>query len=309
MNTRHIAFLGFTVSGFLAMALAGCSASDTPAKTTPKKDGGTSSTTATGAGGGSGTTTGAGGDTTGAGGAGVIVMTGSGGAAGGPDLTACTKPMPAAKALVAMDVLSDLEGDAPGAIMAVTPGGGWYSYKDPETGTTFTPDPASWMVETPGNGGTGSAVHVKGSGFMGPASATNWGAGTGFSLGGGTPGGLMSGSGMATTPTDLSAYTGISFMAKSSMMSDISVQFATPDTDPSYCTCATTGSCYSTHFALVTAVAADWTKYTVKFADLHQPMYGTPVAFDPTSVLTINFASNGPLAMFDYWLDDITLVK
>ena len=36
MKTRHIALLGFTASSFLAMTLAGCSASEAPA--TKKKD-------------------------------------------------------------------------------------------------------------------------------------------------------------------------------------------------------------------------------------------------------------------------------
>jgi len=307
MKTRHIAFLGFTASSFLAMTLAGCSADPAPAAK-KKTDAGSSATTS-GGGGSTGTTTtgGTAGNNPTTGGGGVVEMGPEAGTSMGP----CTPPDKTTKAAVANPILTDLEGDAPGAIMNVTPGGGWYSYQDPETGTTFTPVPASWMVETPGNGGSMNAVHAAGTGFMGPSSATNWGAGTGFSLGGGIPGGLASGSGMATMPTDVSMYKGISFFAKSALTpgSDISVQFATPDTDPSYCSCATTGLCYTTHFAVVPAVAAAWTKYTVMFADLKQPTYVmAPIPFDPTSLLTINFASNGPLPAFDFWIDDVTLI-
>jgi len=308
MKTRHIAFLGFTaltVSGFLAISLGGCSASDTSKPAVKKSDAGSP----TGAGGGTGTTTsGAAGQTGGVGGN-VQNPTGVGGA-GGDMMAMCTPPDKTMKALVASAMLSDFGGAAPTAISAVTPGGGWYSYQDPEMGTTFTPAPASFMLEMPGHSGTGSALHVAGSGFMGPASATNWGAGAGFSLGGAIPGGLSTGAGTTTQPTDVSMYTGISFYAKSANMSDVSVQFSTPDTDPSYCTCQAASLCYTTHAAVVPMIAAAWTQYTVKFADLKQPTYVmAPVPFDPTSLLTINFASNGPVPMFDYWIDEVTLVK
>jgi hypothetical protein len=307
MNTRHIAFLGFTVSSFLAMALAGCSASDTPAKSTGKKDGGTTTSTTAGGGGSGNTTAGAGGNGPAGTGGSIVMNTTGGGGAGGGAMMPCTPPDKTMKAQVASDMLSDFGGMAPTAVSAVTPGGGWYSYQDPEMGTTFIPAPASFMLEMPGHSGMGSALHVAGSGFMGPASATNWGAGAGFSLGGQIAGGTT---GMVTQPTDVSAYTGISFYAKSSMMSDISVQFATPDTDPSYCSCQAANLCYTTHAAVVPMIAAAWTKYTVKFTDLKQPTYTmAPVPFDPTSLLTINFASNGPLPMFDYWVDEVTLVK
>ena len=313
MKTRHIAFLGFTASSFLAIAIAGCSASDT---STPKKATTSGTAGSTGAGGATG-------DTTTSGGAGSSIAppgtggsmdptTGAGG--GGGDMGTCTAPDKTMKAVLAVAdpaVIADFEGMAPGAVTAVTPGGGWYSYQDSETGTMFTPAPATWMVEMPGNGGMGSAVHAAGTGFMGPSSSTNWGAGTGMALGGSIPGGLSTSATMtATQPTDVSMYKGISFYAKSSMMSDVSVQFSTPDTDPSYCTCQALSLCYTTHAKVVPMLAADWTKYTVMFTDLTQPTYVmAPVPFDPTSLLTINFASNGPLAAFDFWIDDVTLIK
>jgi len=314
MKTRHIALLGFTASSFLAMTIAGCSASEaTPTKKTTK-DGGT---TTAGAGGSTGTTTsGASGSTTtvGAGGTGSMdPMTG----AGGSMPADCTKPDMTTKAQIAADpaILADFEGDAPGAVMNVAPGGGWYSYTDTEVGgagtAMFTPAPGAFVVETPGANGMGSALHVVGTGFAGGvASATVWGAGVGVALGGASTGGIAGAVNPPVMPTDLSAFKGVTFMAKSSMMSDVVVQMGNPSTDPSYCTCQAASLCYTGHSKAVTALTATWTKYTVLFTDLAQPTYVmAPVPFDPTAVLTINFASNGPVAMFDYWIDDITFIK
>ena len=157
----------------------------------------------------------------------------------------------------------------------------------------------------------GSALHVVGTGFAGGvASATVWGAGVGVALGGASTGGLAGAVNPPVMPTDLSAFKGLTFMAKSSMMSDVVVQIGNPSTDPSYCTCQAASLCYTGHSKAVTAIAADWTKYTVLFSELAQPTYVmAPVPFDPTAALTINFASNGPVAMFDYWIDDITFIK
>jgi hypothetical protein len=214
------------------------------------------------------------------------------------------------KARVINDLLVDFEGPNPGAIQSVTPGGGWYSFNDSEMGISFTPAPEAWMVSTPGHGGTGFAVHVAGSGFIGSPSDVYWGGGTGFRLGGPIPGGLAGGPRMTAMPTDVSAYTGISFYAKSSMASDVSVQFPIPDTVPDYCTCRPAGLCYGTHFALIQGLAADWTKYTVKFADLKQPPeIKAPIPFDRVNLLEIDFMSNGPVPMFDFWIDDISLIR
>ena len=81
------------------------------------------------------------------------------------------------------------------------------------------------------------------------------------------------------------------------------------DTEPDYCTCDAASLCYASHRVLVPAVAADWTKYTIKFSDLKQPLYVfSPIPFDRTSLVTVDFASNGPVPAFDFWIDDITLI-
>jgi hypothetical protein len=93
-------------------------------------------------------------------------------------------------------------------------------------------------------------------------------------------------------------------------MGPILVQISTTDTDPSYCKCQITGACYSTHSFLLPSVTMleGGAKYTVKFADLKQPSFGTPVHFDPTQILSIMFASDGPQD-FDFWIDEVSLVK
>ena len=74
-----------------------------------------------------------------------------------------------------------------------------------------------------------SALHVVGTGFAGGvASATVWGAGVGVALGGASTGGLAGAVNPPVMPTDLSAYKGLTFMAKSSMMSDVVVQIGNP---------------------------------------------------------------------------------
>ena len=216
------------------------------------------------------------------------------GGAGAGNPVDCVKPPPG-RGLVASDLISDLEAGT--EITGTSPGGEWFSYRDPEVGTAFLPDPANFMASSPGLHGSKRAVHVLGKGFMPPASATNWGGGAGIAL-------------SIVGPVDLSAYAGISFWAKSDSASDIVVQFSTPDTDPRYCTCLATGNCYTTHAQIVTGVSQVERKYTVRWVDLHQPTFTMlPIPFDPSNVLNILFASNGPVPQFDFWIDEITLIK
>jgi len=192
-------------------------------------------------------------------------------------------------------VISDLESGT--EITSIIPGGGWFSFRDSEVNTTFMPDPDNFVASSPGLHGSMRAVHVAGRGFSPPASATNFGGGAGIALS------------LAGT-VDLSAYSGISFWAKSDTRSDINVQFGTPDTDPRYCTCLTSGNCYSTHSQLLIGVSPVETKYTVRWVDLRQPTYVmAPVPFDPTNVLNIIFGSNGPAPQFEFWIDEVTLIK
>jgi len=220
------------------------------------------------------------------------------------------------KAFVTSDLLSDFEGAPNDVITAVTPGGHWFSYDlNPEYhnlySSMFTPQPGDWTVENPGHGGTGNAVHTTGRLNMGtrgtPTAADHWEAGVGFSLGGAAPGAPASSSETWVLPTDVSAYAGISFYAKSSERTAISVQFATTANDPSYCGCAAQSRC-AEHTSVITNVAPDWTQYTVRFADLRQPANFGVIPFYSSGLLTIKFASNSNIPQFDFWIDDVTLI-
>ena len=167
----------------------------------------------------------------------------------------------------------------------------------------FTPQPGDWAVESPGHGGTGNAVHTKGQLYMSTASVY-WEAGVGFFLA--APAQGFPASNTWVRPTDVSAYSGISFYAKSSQRSAISVQFATTDNDPHYCGCSDHGC--AEHSFVVTNVAPDWTQYTVRFSDLRQPANFANVPFYSPGLLSIKFADNGNIPQFDFLIDDVTLI-
>lgn len=272
---------------FLAILVGGCSGSETSfgnGKTTTAGSGGAypSST----AGGNSGTFSG----TTGTGG------TGSAAGAAGTTSSACTVPM-VVTAMPTGDVLTNLDMDS--AVSGFSPGGGWFSYKDDEPTGMLSPDNSNFMTESPGANESAAAVHVVGSGFMSDMTQ-NYGGGVGFSLA--SPKG---------TPGDLSGAIGFTFYAKSgkaSDPSDIKIAVSTTATDPTFCICNGLG-CYNTHFMIFQKVSASWSQLTVRWTDLKQaPDWGYRAPFDPKTVLTINFVSNGALPAFDFWVDEVSLI-
>jgi len=222
---------------------------------------------------------------------------GSPGSAGAGHATGCAGPAPFR---ITSDVLSDFEATPSDLVRDVSQPGHWFSYdRNPEYhnlySSVFTPDPGDWTVESPGHGGTGNAVHTTGRLNMVHVPAPHWEAGVGLSL-------ATSGNNEAT-PIGVSEYAGISFYAKSSLGSAISVQFATVNTG-SYCYCVASNNC-TEDTLVITNVAPDWTQYTVRFADLLQP---ANFPFDSRGLVTIKFASNGSIPYFDFWIDDVRLI-
>ena len=169
------------------------------------------------------------------------------------------------------------------------------------------------MVEPRGADGTGSALHVVGTGFAGGvASATIWGAGVGVALGGASTGGLAGAVNPPVMPTDLSAFKGLTFMAKrldderrgradAGTRTTESLVLHLPGREPLLHRALQGG-----HRALPLPGRSTPSSSP---SSPSPPYVMAPVPFDPTAVLTINFASNGPLPMFDYWIDDITFIK
>jgi hypothetical protein len=287
MNFGLALGVGVLAPAILTILVAGCSGSDASfgnGKTTSGGSGGSYPSTSGGAGTFTGNTTGTGGTVSSAG-------------AAGSTSTKCTAPM-VATATPTSDLLTNLDTDS--AVSGFSPGGGWFSYKDDEPTGMLTPDNIAFMTESPGANESAAAVHVVGSGFMPDMAGQNYGGGVGFSLA--SPKG---------TPGDLSGAKGFIFYAKSgkaSDLSDIKVVVSTTATDPTFCICNGLG-CYNTHSVVIPKVPAEWSKRTVHWEELMQaPDWGYRASFDPKTVLTINFVSNGPLPAFDFWVDEVSLI-
>jgi hypothetical protein len=281
--------VGVLAPCWVAMAALGCSgSSEIPNASSSTGSGGTHASTT---GGSTGATGGFNGSTSGTGGSEATV----GGAAGSAAVT-CTPPM-FTTATPISDLLTNLDMDS--AVSGFSPGGGWFSYKDDEPSGMLSPPNNAFTTESPGANGSAAAVHVIGSGFMPDQVGQNYGGGVGFSLA--SPQG---------TPGDLSGAKGITFYAKSgkaSDPSDIKVAVSTTATDPLFCLCNAAG-CFNSHFKILSKVSPSWQQYTVKWDELVQADWGYKAPFDPKTVLTINFVSNGALPAFDFWVDEVSLV-
>jgi hypothetical protein len=175
--------------------------------------------------------------------------------------------------------------------------GSWFTYND---GTGMqTPQAGGVCLPTliPGGGRCGSlhAMNTFGSGFSG----MSYGAGLGFNLNAPTA---------TRMPYDVSAFTGIAFWAMSTSSSFQPVQLqvleqaTTPTTSGGTCT---TG-CNDHYSTGVVFPANSWVQVAVPFAMLKQQGFGTKVAWDPTTVLAVQFVVN-PATMFNIWVDDIGL--
>ena len=123
-------------------------------------------------------------------------------------------------------------------------------------------------------------------------------------------------------PVDVSAYSGITFWARSDAGSAVDVLFRDVDTEPLGGRCGVTDAssdqCYD-DFQQELAVTSDWRQYTVLFRTLHQASapfnwgYTPPSgAFDPTQVYSILFSvmnTSGAAIQADMWVDDVYLVN
>lgn len=173
--------------------------------------------------------------------------------------------------------------------------GSWFTYND-GTGTQ-SPDPASSCL--PADGGHSPAslksMHTTGTGF----SLSGFGAGMGFDL---------NHPGTERLAYDAHAFTGVVFWAKGA--TNIHVMVLEPATVPVSApgqggTCTPMGSfgCGDSHRANV-ALTTAWKQYAVPFSSLAQAGWGVGATFDPSQVLSIQFAVD-PVASFDFWIDEV----
>lgn len=188
--------------------------------------------------------------------------------------------------------------------------GAWYTYNDASPGGVQAPlamTPFLPAMLTPardkGDGTTSTmAARTNGMGF------STWGAGMGFdwnNAGAGDAGG----NGVAN-PYDGSAYNAIVFCGKiGGGVGTVKVNFHNKDTDKSGGVCDSASNKCDDDFGASVTLGSDWKPFTLKFSELAQEGWGTPVAggFKPATLLSLHFQV-GKNATFDYYVDDIYLI-
>jgi len=218
----------------------------------------------------------------------------------GPKTTGC--PVPANG-----DLIDDMEKGTGSIISTKGRTGAWYTYNDMSPGGMQTPLSMSpflpAMLNPPRDKGDGTmslfAAQTKGMGF------STWGAGMGFDFNN-AGGGDAGGNGIAN-PYDASAYGSVTFCAKlNGGVGSVKVNFHNKDTDKSGGICNAGANKCDDDFGATITLGADWKAFTLKFSDLMQEGWGTPVpgGFNSKVLLSLHYQT-GKNATFDYYIDDI----
>jgi hypothetical protein len=269
-------------SGALAL---GCSDSNAGGGSGGKGGAGsTSATTSTGSAGSTSTTSTSSTTSTGAGGTG----------GGGHAVTYCdaskwatVEPQP-----ITIDSCSDfdVEGGAEG-IHCIMPGGVWAV--DVDGAGTAKAD--SFVVEPCGT--TGNGYHFKGTGH------SVWGADAAAAI--------VS----QTQPVDVSGYTGLSFVMKSTTANSLIFKVQNPYSQPPCGKCDDLimgAECYSGYIKTVNLAANSVEPVVVKWADLSQQSWGYKAPgtamFDVYNLISVAFAFDKGVD-FDVCIDDVKFVK
>jgi hypothetical protein len=182
--------------------------------------------------------------------------------------------------------------------------GAWWTAGDKTIGAVISPQGAARPEPIPGGRcGSQKALHVTGSGF------TDWGA----TLGAAVNYGPNDAGVPEERPWDGSAYKGLTFWAKIGDTSTNSVRLAVSDqyARPEAGLCVVDGpvgkGCYDTFGTDLPNLDTTWRKYKVSFASMEQRGFGVPSpSLDTKQIYQIEFAML-PGAIFDFWLDDLTL--
>jgi len=209
-----------------------------------------------------------------------------------------------------VSLIDDLEGLPP--LIPVTDGraGAWYTYNDNTEGATQTPPPCGtpFSPAEPGARESLYAARSTGSGF------SDWGAGFGFDL-----------NNMGMEPTideetgecvidystrmtyDASAYTGISFYAKSfsgNLNIDVKIPALadTPIEEGGACDVAD-GQCGNSYQAIAT-LKGTWQGYEVPFDSFAQGSWGQRQDLDLATLVGVQFQTRAN-AMFDIAIDHV----
>jgi len=286
MRIETYRFFGLCVAIASGAAMMACSDSGTGAG----KAGSAGSTpTTAGAGGAATGTTSTTAGTTGTGGSG----TGGGSSAGCALCTnMCLPAMPVTSATI-----SDFEGEAGLGVTAVDPHGVWAMDKDASPGGL-----GSYLVEPCGT--TGNGLHFTGSNF------TLWGADVAAAF-------ITN-----TQPVDASAYAGLSFVIKSTTAVSVIVKVQNADSQPAPAcgNCVETvpptlgSECYAGYLKIVSSdTSANPVPQMLRWADITKAGWGYHFAnqftIDPTQLMSISFAVDNTVPMFDLCIDDVKFFK
>jgi len=218
------------------------------------------------------------------------------------------------------DLLSDFE-EGPALILARgTPArsGTWYSYNDGSAGCLQSPaHGARYYPSTPAAAPPGpSRGHALHANWI---NCATWGAGVGADFNSpATDGGV--GPGAPRTPYDLQPYTGVAFWAMASAGTDPSVRVkmvmraSSQIQDSGTCDEAVLGMdrCgdeWGEFISLPTD--GTWKAVTVRFNDagFKPEGWGQPFAWNPADVFGIQFQSSAAAGLYDFWIDDIYLLR
>jgi hypothetical protein len=240
--------------------------------------------------GGTPTTTGTGDTTTG-----TSTTTGAGGSGGGGHAVmycdtakwATVDPQP-----ITMDNCTDFDVDgAAEGIHCISPGGVWAV--DVDGAGTAKAD--SFKIEPCGT--TGNGYHFIGSGH------SVWGADAAAAI--------VS----QTQPVDVSAYSGMSFVMKSTMANSLIFKVQNPYSQPPCGKCDDTvmgSECYSGYIKIVQLPANSTDPIVVHWSDLSQQGWGYKAPgtamFDAFNLISVAFAFDKSID-FDVCIDDIKFVK
>jgi hypothetical protein len=117
-----------------------------------------------------------------------------------------------------------------------------------------------------------------------------WGAGLGCSLG---------------CVYDVSRFRGVRFQVAAEGARSFYLQVATQQTTPIEAGGSCIGNCYDNYRYPIFLADASWYECTVRFDDLDQAGWGTPVAFDPHAILTVQFNVETWQLPYDLKLDGL----
>lgn len=173
--------------------------------------------------------------------------------------------------------------------------GYWFAASDATAGAmspkpgTFAPELVPVEESSPNNR---FAAHLVGSGY------TDWGVVWGTTLRWVDAG--------IKCPFNASKFAGIRFRAKGS--GQLRVNFGVPETVPKEYDGTCKERCYDTHSRVV-FLAPTWAVYEIPWTQLQQWGWGTQARFDPSRLLSLQFAVDGKHLPVDAWLDDITFFE